>query len=83
MSIEEPHDDLPPREPRPLGVHVAADAAIAFLVLVVVLLVFSVSIWVILGVAGLLGLLAAPFTRRAEERALARRYATGGGSPSA
>jgi hypothetical protein len=65
-----------------LLVHFAVDAVVAFLVLVVVLLILEVSIWVIIGAAVLLGVLAAPFTRRAEERALeARRHATGGGSP--
>ena len=59
------------------------DAAIAFLVLLVVLLILDVSIWVIVGLAVVLGAAVAPFTRRAEERALTERYATGGGNPRA
>lgn len=61
--------------------HFAVDAVVAFLVLVLVLLIFDVSIWVIIAVASVLGAVVAPFTRRAEERALAERYATGGGNP--
>jgi len=79
----QPPDELPPRDPRPLIVHFAVDFAVAFLVLLVVLLIFEVSILVIIAVSSMLGVLAAPLTRRAEERALAERYATGGGSPSA
>ena len=65
-----------------MSVHLAVDAAIAFLVLLVVLLILEVSIWVIVGISVVIGALAAPFTRRAEARALAQRYPTGGGSPS-
>jgi hypothetical protein len=61
----------------------AVDAAIAFLALVLVLLILDVSIWVIAGLAIGIGIGVGPFTRRAEERALAERYATGGGTPMA
>ena len=44
--------------------------------------IFEVSIWVIVGIALVIGVLAAPFTRRAEARALTERYATGGGKPT-
>jgi hypothetical protein len=83
VADPEPTPELDRREPRPLAVHMAVDAAIAFLVLVVVLLILELSIWVIVGIALVIGVLAAPFTRRAEARALAERYATGGGKPSA
>lgn len=82
MNPEEPRPELERREPRPLTVHMAVDAAIAFLVLVVVLLILGFSIWVIIAAAVVVGAIAAPFTRRAEARALAERYATGGGNPS-
>jgi hypothetical protein len=64
---------LPPREPRPFVVHVAVDAAVAFLLSVIVLLILGASIWIVLIVAALAGLAAAPYTRRAEERSLAAR----------
>ena len=83
MTLEGDTPELPPRDPRSLLVHFAVDAAVAFLVLVLVLLIFEVSIWVIIAIAALLGAALAPVTRRAEERALAERYATGGGRPSA
>ena len=73
MTAEQPGSELPGREPHPLVVHVAIDTAIAFLVLVIVLLILGVSIWVILGASVILGACAAPFTRQAEVRALAER----------
>jgi hypothetical protein len=62
-------------------VHVAVDAAVAFLALVVVLLIVGIPIWVTVIAAVVVGAMAAPYTRRAEARALLARYATGGGSP--
>jgi len=64
---------LPRREPRPLLVHAAVDVVVAFLALAVVLLILNVDIWTIVVVSIVVGLVAAPFTRRAEERALAQR----------
>lgn len=64
---------LPRRPPRPLVVHWLVDTAVAFLALVVVGLFLGQSIWVIAGVAAIVGLVAAPRSRRAEERALAAR----------
>ncbi len=73
MSLEERSAALPPREARPLIVHTLVDIAVAFLACVVVLLILGASIWVVLVVAVVLGIAAAPFTRRAEIRALAKR----------
>jgi hypothetical protein len=64
---------LPPRDPRPFLVHLAVDAAVAFLLSVIVLLILGASIWIVLIVAAIAGLAAAPYTRRAEARALAAR----------
>jgi hypothetical protein len=61
------------RDPRPLIVHALVDAAIVFLLIVIVLLVLDVDIVVVVVVAAVAGSLAAPLTRRAEERALAAR----------
>lgn len=80
MEVQPPAE-LPPREPRSLLVHFAVDAAVIFLASVLVLFFLDVSVWVAAVIAVFLGVAAAPFTRRAEERGLARRYATRPGSP--
>jgi len=46
---------------------------VVFLVMAFVALLLGVSIWTVVIVALLIGLPLAPWTRRAEERALARR----------
>jgi hypothetical protein len=71
----EPGPTLPDRPPRPLAVHFGVDAAVAFLAFVVVGLIVGLSIIVIAIVAVVVGAIAAPFTRRAEARALAARAA--------
>ena len=85
---DQPGEELPPRpltpppvvplvkrEPRSLLVHVCVDTAIAFLALVVLLLVLGVTLWIIAIAAVILGIAAAPWSRSAEARALARRDA--------
>jgi len=67
---------LPRREPRPLLVHAAIDVGVVFLASVIVLLILDVSIWVVVGLAVVVGIAAAPFTRQAERRALERRPAS-------
>ncbi len=74
---------LPPREPRSLLVHVVVDTAVVLLATVLMLWIVGVAIWIAVIVAVILGACAAPFTRRAEERALAQRYEAGPGSPAA
>ncbi|MGH8983053.1 MAG: hypothetical protein ACRDY6_04160 [Acidimicrobiia bacterium] len=54
-------------------VHWLVDSAVVFLVMAFVALLLGVSIWTLVIVALLIGLPLAPWTRRAEERALARR----------
>jgi predicted PurR-regulated permease PerM len=56
-------------------VHWAVDTAIAFLVMVLPALFLSVSIWIVVIVAIILGWFLMPVTRRAEERGLAAREA--------
>jgi membrane associated rhomboid family serine protease len=64
---------LPPRPPRSLAVRFGVDAAVAFLAILVLGLIFGASLVAIAIVALVVGAIAAPFTRRAEERALAAR----------
>ena len=64
---------LPPRPPRPLVVHFGVDAAVAFLVMILVALMFGFGIVETAVVALVIGAIAAPFSRRAEMRALAAR----------
>jgi hypothetical protein len=61
------------REPQPFVVHAAVDAAVVFLLSVVVLLILDVDIIAVVVFALVAGVVAAPVTRRAEERALAAR----------
>jgi len=69
----EPLPRLPRRPPRPMVVHFGVDAAVAFLALIVLGLVLGLPWVAIVLFAIAIGALAAPFTRRAEERALAAR----------
>jgi hypothetical protein len=72
---------LPRREPRSLGTHFLVDTAVAFLMSVFVLLVWDVDIISVVVFAAVVGLSAAPFTRRAEIRALAARPEPDGPPP--
>jgi hypothetical protein len=54
-------------------VHWLVDSAIVFLLTVIVALFLGASLWLVVIGALLVGLPLAPWTRRAEERALARR----------
>ncbi len=65
----------PVRPPRPLLVHVAVDAAVAFLALLVIGLILGFGLVEIAVAALVVGAVAGPFTRRAEVRALAARAA--------
>jgi hypothetical protein len=73
VSTQDGGATLPPRDAHSLVVHTVVDVAVAFLACVVVLLILGASIWVVLVLAVVLGVSAAPFTRRAEVRALAKR----------
>lgn len=54
-------------------VHWLVDSAVVFLLAVIVALFLGASLWAVVIVSLLVGLPLAPWTRRAEERALARR----------
>lgn len=64
---------LPPRAPRSLTTHWLVSSAVCFLVVVVVGLFFGLSLRTIAVISIVVGAVAAPFTRRAEIRALAAR----------
>ena len=64
---------LPPRPPRSLFVHWAIDSAVAALAILFLGLIAGFALVTTLGTGAILGLIAAPFTRRAEIRALAAR----------
>jgi hypothetical protein len=54
-------------------VHWLIDSAVVFLLAVIVALFLGASLWLVVVAALLVGLPLAPWTRRAEERALAGR----------
>jgi preprotein translocase subunit SecD len=64
---------LPPRPPRPFLVHWGIDAAVACLAILFLGLIAGFALVTIIVTGLILGLIAAPFTRRAEIRALAAR----------
>jgi hypothetical protein len=69
---------LPRRPPRPLVVHFLVDAAVVFAASALVLSFFlRVPIEAVAIGSGVAGAAAAPFTRRAEARALAARRPAG------
>lgn len=61
------------RPPRPLWIHWAIDAAVAFVAVLFLALLAGFPILGVAAAAVVAGAVAVPFTRRAEERALARR----------
>jgi hypothetical protein len=73
---QEPPSEAPPlprRPPRSIWIHIGIDFLIAFLALVFLFWVLGLPLWLTIVVAWIAGIAAAPFTRRAEERALAER----------
>lgn len=73
---EEASSEVPPlpwRPPRSLWIHIGVDFLIAFVALVFLFWVLGLPLWLTIVVAWIVGIVAAPFTRRAEERALAER----------
>jgi hypothetical protein len=63
-------------EPRPLVVHWVVDTAVVFLATIIVGLFLGASWWAVLVVAAVIGSIAAPVTRRADERVMAARRAS-------
>jgi len=73
---------LPPREPRPLIVHWAIDAAVVFLLTVVVAIFLGAALITIAIAAVIAGVFLAPWTRSLEARGLARRAEQAGNTTS-
>jgi hypothetical protein len=64
---------LPRRQPRPLVVHFLVDSAVCFLAVLIVGLILGIG-WIVLLIASIvIGAIVAPFSHRAEARALAGR----------
>ena len=64
---------LPPREPRPLIVHWAVDAAVVFLLTVIVAIFLGAALITVAIAAVIAGVFLAPWTRSLEAKGLARR----------
>gem|GEM_PF-5577517 len=64
---------LPARAPRPLWLHWIVASVVVFLAIAVATSFFGVRLDVIAIVAAVIGIAIAPFSRRAERRALAAR----------
>ena len=64
---------LPPRDPRPLIVHWVIDAAVVFLLTVIVALFLGAAVLTVAIASAVAGVFLAPWTRSLEARGLARR----------
>jgi hypothetical protein len=64
---------LPPRDPRPLLVHWVIDAAVVFLLTVIVALFLGAAVLTVAIASAVAGVFLAPWTRSLEARGLARR----------
>jgi hypothetical protein len=64
---------LPRRPARPLATHILIDGIVAAIVIGIPGFIAGVPLWALISVGGFIGIAAAPFTRRAEMRALAKR----------
>ena len=62
------------REPKPLSMHWAVDAAVCFVALIIVLWIFfGVPLLVVVAISLIAGMFAAPLTRQIERKGLADR----------
>jgi hypothetical protein len=73
VAGEEAPQPLPDRPPRPLAVHWVIDAAVAFLLTVIMALVLGASLVTVAIASAIAGVFLAPWTRSLEARGLARR----------
>lgn len=80
MADDDAPRPLPPRDPRPLVVHWAIDAAVVFLLTVVVAVFLGAALITIAIAAVVAGVFLAPWTRNLEARGLARRAERAGGT---
>ena len=74
---------LPPRDPRPLLVHWVIDAAVVFLLTVIVALFLGAAVLTVAIASAVAGVFLAPWTRSLEARGLARRAARAADSTTA
>ena len=81
MNDEGAYPQLPPRPPRSFAIHWLVDGAILFVAVLFLALITGVPLVPLAIVALLLGAIAAPFTRRAEIRALAAREPASSSEP--
>jgi hypothetical protein len=73
VADDEAPRPLPARPPRPLIVHWVVDAAVVFLLTVIVALFLGASLIIVAVAAAVAGFFLAPWTRSLEARGLARR----------
>ena len=73
MADDDAPHPLPPRGPRPLLVHWVIDAAVVFLLTVIVALFLGAALLTVSIASAVAGVFLAPWTRSLEARGLARR----------
>ncbi|HEV3135976.1 MAG TPA: hypothetical protein VG348_14890 [Acidimicrobiia bacterium] len=73
MADDDAPRPLPPRDPRPLLVHWVIDAAVVFLLTVIVALFLGAAVLTVAIASLVAGVFLAPWTRSLEARGLARR----------
>ena len=73
MADDDAPRPLPPRDPRPLLVHWVIDAAVVFLLTVIVALFLGAAVLTVAIASVVAGVFLAPWTRSLEARGLARR----------
>ena len=73
MAGDDAPRPLPPRDPRPLIVHWVIDAAVVFLLTVIVALFLGAAVLTVAIASAVAGVFLAPWTRSLEARGLARR----------
>jgi hypothetical protein len=83
VADEEASRPLPDRPPRPLVVHWVIDAAVAFLLTVIVAVFLGASLIAVAIAAAIAGVFLAPWTRSLEARGLARRRERADGTSTA
>lgn len=73
MADDDAPRPLPPRDPRPLLVHWVIDAAVVFLLTVILALFLGAAVLTVAIASAVAGVFLAPWTRSLEARGLARR----------
>ncbi len=73
MADEDAPRPLPPRDQRPLLVHWVIDAAVVFLLTVIVALFLGAAVLTVAIASAVAGVFLAPWTRSLEARGLVRR----------